>query len=331
MKKIKVGVIGVGYLGRFHCEKYASMDEAELVGIADLDEDRVKETEKKYGVKGFGNYKDLIGQVEAVSIVVPTTLHHRVARDFLMAGADVMVEKPMTCTLAEANSLIKLARAKKRILQVGHLERFNPAVTAMQEHVENPLFIESHRLTTFKGRGIDVDVVLDLMIHDIDIIFNLVKSDLKRVHAVGVPVITPFSDIANVHLEFRNGCTANVTVSRISGKNMRKIRVFQPHSYISVDYATREVTVMEKSKDNGEFGLPDIKTNTYCFPESDSLAEELRSFLQSVRNRQQPVVTGEDGRRALQLALQITKQIRNNMQTHEVVLNQIREHDFRAE
>lgn len=315
MQKVKVGVIGVGYLGQYHAEKYASMEEADLVGIVDIDKKRAHEIAEKYGAKTYTNYKDLIGKVEAVSVVVPTTLHYPVAGHFLRQGIDVLLEKPMTCTLAEASRLIKLAKARNLILQVGHLERFNPAVVALRDHLENPLFIESHRLSTFKGRGIDVDVVLDLMIHDIDIILNIVKSKLKDIHAVGVPVITPNTDIANVRLEFENGCTANVTVSRISNKNMRKIRIFQPNAYLSVDYARREIMVIKKTTQNGMYGFPGIEEQVTSFPESDSLAEELRAFVASVRTRKPPVVSGEDGQRALQVALKIMKQINRTIET----------------
>ncbi|MDQ7838410.1 MAG: Gfo/Idh/MocA family oxidoreductase [Thermodesulfobacteriota bacterium] len=309
MQKVKVGVVGVGYLGQYHAEKYASMAEADLIGVVDIDKKRAHEIAEKYGAKPYTNYKDLIGKVEAVSVVVPTTLHYPVAGHFLRQGIDVLLEKPMTCTLSEASRLIKLAKAKNLILQVGHLERFNPAVVALRDHLENPLFIESHRLSTFKGRGIDVDVVLDLMIHDIDIILNIVKSKLKNIHAVGVPVITPNTDIANVRLEFENGCTANVTVSRISNKNMRKIRIFQPNAYLSVDYARREIVVIKKTTQNGMYGFPGIEEQVASFPESDSLAEELRAFVSSVRTRKPPVVSGEDGQRALHVALKIMKQI----------------------
>lgn len=323
MQKVKVGVIGVGYLGQYHAEKYAAMEEADLVGIVDIDKKRAHEIAEKYGAKTYTNYKDLIGKVEAVSVVVPTTLHYPVAGHFLRQGIDVLLEKPMTCTLAEASRLIKLAKARNLILQVGHLERFNPAVVALKDHLENPLFIESHRLSTFKGRGIDVDVVLDLMIHDIDIILNIVKSKLKDIHAVGVPVITPNTDIANVRLEFENGCTANVTVSRISNKNMRKIRIFQPNAYLSVDYARREIMVIKKTAQNGMYGFPGIEEQVASFPESDSLAEELRAFVSSVRTRKPPVVSGEDGQRALQVALKIMKQINRTIETLGRSLNML--------
>lgn len=314
MRKVKVGVVGVGYLGQYHAEKYASMEEADLIGVVDIDKKRAHEIAKKYGTKTYTDYKDLIGKVEAVSVVVPTTLHYAVASHFLRQGIDVLLEKPMTCTLAEASRLIKLAKARNLILQVGHLERFNPAVVALRDHLENPLFIESHRLSTFKGRGIDVDVVMDLMIHDIDIILNIVKSKLKDIHAVGVPVITPNTDIANVRLEFESGCTANVTVSRISTKNMRKIRIFQPNTYLSVDYARREIVVIKKTTQNGMYGFPGIEEQAASFPESDSLAEELRAFVSSVLTRKPPVVPGEDGQRALQVALKIMKQINRNIE-----------------
>lgn len=321
MRKVRVGVVGVGYLGQYHAEKYASMEEVDLVGVADIDKKRAHEIAEKYGTKAYTDYKDLIGKVEAVSVVVPTTLHCSVAGDYLKQGIDVLIEKPMTCTTTEADQLIRLARAKGLILQVGHLERFNPAIMALNDYVENPLFIESHRLTTFRGRGIDVDVVLDLMIHDIDIVLGIVKTDLKSIHAAGVPVITPNTDIANVRLQFKNGCTANLTVSRISAKNMRKIRIFQPKAYLSVDYASRELTVIKKSSEKGIHGFPGIEAEVFSFSDGDSLIAELRAFISSVRTRKAPVVSGEEGRKALSIALKIVRQINNNIRDFRHVLN----------
>lgn len=321
MTKVKVGVIGVGYLGQYHAEKYASMEEADLVGVVDIDKKRAHEIAEKYCTKAYIDYKDLIGKVEAVSVVVPTTLHCPVVGDFLKQGIDVLIEKPMTCTLAEADKLIRLAKTKGLILQVGHLERFNPAIMALNDYLENPLFIESHRLTTFRGRGIDVDVVLDLMIHDIDIVLSIAKSDLKSIHAAGVPVITANTDIANARLQFKNGCTANLTVSRISAKNMRKIRVFQPNAYLSIDYASRELTVIKKSLGEGILGFPGIKANISSFPDGDSLLAELRAFISSVRTRKAPLVSGEEGRKALGIALKIVRQINNNVKDYRHILD----------
>ncbi|MCL1980848.1 MAG: Gfo/Idh/MocA family oxidoreductase, partial [Proteobacteria bacterium] len=218
-KTIKVGVIGVGYLGRFHAQKYAAMGGVELVGVADSDPERARQVAAECATRSYGDYHELLDQVDAVSVVVPTTLHHQVAKACLLKQVDVMVEKPITTTLTEADDLIWLARDHQCILQVGHLERFNPAVLAMQPLLTHPLFIEAHRISVFKDRGTDVDVVLDLMIHDIDIVLAVVKSEIVSILTAGSPVITRLTDIANARLIFANGCTANITVSRISMEN----------------------------------------------------------------------------------------------------------------
>ncbi|MBT9440161.1 MAG: Gfo/Idh/MocA family oxidoreductase, partial [Desulfobacterales bacterium] len=231
MKKLRVGVIGTGYLGKFHAEKYAGMDEVELVGVVDIEKEKAENTAANFGISAYTNYKDLFGKVDAVSIVVPTPVHFTVSKNFLENGIDVLIEKPITTTLEEADELIKIAESKDLIIQVGHLERFNPAVVALQDIVKNPRFIESHRLSIYKERCTDVSVILDLMIHDIDIILNFVRYSIKSIHAAGIPVISKHVDIANARLEFENGCVANVTASRISTKNERKIRLFQKDAY----------------------------------------------------------------------------------------------------
>ncbi|MBW1835038.1 MAG: Gfo/Idh/MocA family oxidoreductase, partial [Deltaproteobacteria bacterium] len=243
MKKLRVGVIGTGYLGKFHAEKYAGMDEVELVGVVDIEKEKAENTAANFGISAYTNYKDLFGKVDAVSIVVPTPAHFAVSKNFLENGIDVLIEKPITTTLEEADELIGIAESKGLIIQVGHLERFNPAVVALQDFVKNPRFIESHRLSIYKERCTDVSVILDLMIHDIDIILNFVRYGIKNIHAAGIPVISKHVDIANARLEFENGCVANVTASRISTKNERKIRLFQKDAYISVDFANHEITV----------------------------------------------------------------------------------------
>ena len=241
MKNIKVGVIGVGYLGRFHAQKYAAMEGVHLVGVADLVPEQANLVAEECGTTPFTDYRRLLEQVDTVSIVVPTIYHHEVAKKCIEHSVDLLVEKPFTTTLAEADELIALAKEKNLILQVGHLERFNPAVLAMQPLLTHPLFIEAHRISVFKNRGTDVDVILDLMIHDIDIILSIVNSPLQTIHTVGAPVITPLTDIANARLIFENGCTANVTVSRISMDNIRRMRIFQPGQYLSVDFSKKEV------------------------------------------------------------------------------------------
>lgn len=320
MQKIKVGVIGVGYLGKFHAEKYAAMEHVELVGVVDVDAKAAKEVADRLGTKAFSDYRLLLEQIQAASIVVPTTMHHEVALTCLKEGIDVMIEKPMTSTLQEADDLNRLAMEKGLIIQVGHLERFNPAVVAMKEFLTRPLFIESHRISVFKPRGTDVDVVLDLMIHDIDIVLSIVDAPIKTIHTVGVPVITPTTDIANARLIFENGCTANVTVSRISRDNIRRVRIFQPRSYISIDYAKKEIMVISQKKELGANGMPQEDIKHLTFSEHDALEAELLDFVDNVRHRSTPRVSGLEGRRALATALQIMSQIKEHLDVYKHLL-----------
>lgn len=312
MKKLRVGVIGVGYLGKFHAEKYAAMDDVELVGVADISQETAEEVAKKISTQAFIDYHKLLDDVDAVSVVVPTSLHHEVGMACLEKGVDVLIEKPITTTLAEADDLIAKAKEQNLILQVGHLERFNPAVLAMEESLTHPMFIESHRIHMFKSRGIDVDVVLDLMIHDIDIILSIVDSPIKTIHTVGVPVVTPITDIANARLIFENGCTANITVSRISKDNIRRLRIWQPRSYISVDYAKKEIMLIRLGKEKGENGLPKEEIVKSCYVEQDALETELKDFVLNVRNRTTPKVSGREGRLALSVAQEIMSQIKEH-------------------
>ena len=316
MKSLRVGVVGVGYLGKFHAEKYARIEGVELVGVVDIIPERAESVAEQSGAESFADYRDLIEQVDAVSVVVPTPLHFSVSRDFLHNDVDVLIEKPMTETLEQADDLIEIADSRGRIIQVGHLERFNPAVVALREIVGHPLFIESHRLHIPKKpkgggevRGTDVDVILDLMIHDIDIILNFVKSEVKSIHASGVPVVSSSVDIANVRLVFENGCVANITASRISLKNMRKIRIFQKDTYVSVDYADNEIIIIQKGGQGMPLPIPGMSLQRRSFEESDSLESELEAFVRSVRNREVPLVSARDGRNALRVALDIVDQI----------------------
>ena len=311
MKPVRAAVVGVGYLGKFHAEKYAGLAEAELVAVVDADIDRAREIGAKHNAAAFSDYRELIGKVDAVSIVVPTDQHHRIARGCLENGLDVLVEKPITVTLEEADDLIALAKKNNRILQVGHLERFNAAVLALKDVIKNPLFIETHRLALFKNRGTDVDVILDIMIHDIDIILNMVGSPVTAIHAVGVPIVSPEkNDIANVRLEFATGCVANVTASRISLKEMRKTRIFQPDAYISIDFATQQAEVFKRMEDaEAVDGMPQIMYDEINIVQGDALLNEISSFLDSVDTRCEPSVPGEAGRNALKVALEIVEQI----------------------
>ena len=311
MSKLKCAVIGAGYLGKFHAEKYAALPDCELVAVVDVNEDAAKSVADKHGARALSDYQTLLGQVDAVSIVVPTTLHHAVARDFLQAGAHVLVEKPIAVTVEEADDLIRIAHDNNRILQVGHLERFNPAVRGLENLEEKPLFIESHRLSPFNPRANDVSVVLDLMIHDIDIILALVDSEIDHVDASGTAVLTQGTDIANARLRFKNGCVANVTASRISMKMERKMRMFRPCSYISVDFQNR-VLVKHKTGDKEMFpGIPEIVSEESVFESGDALFEEIKHFVHCIQTGEAPVVSGEAGRRALATAIQITQLLKH--------------------
>ncbi len=312
MKNIKVGVVGVGYLGKFHAQKYAQLENVSLVGVADTDRSQCEAISSQYECQAFDDYKEMIPLVDAVSIAVPTSLHHKVAGEFLASGVNVLLEKPMTVTLDEADELIGIADEKNLVFQIGHLERFNPAVQAMAPFLTTPVFVESHRIATFKNRGTDVDVVLDLMIHDIDIILNIIQSPLKEMHTVGAPVATVNTDIANARLIFENGAIANVTVSRISKKDQRQMRIFQPGSYINVDFGNRRVMTIQLSNQVEASGMPKQDIRMETFQDGDALLSEIISFVDHVRNRTKPEVSGQEGRQALDVALQVMAQIRDH-------------------
>jgi predicted dehydrogenase len=305
MNKLKCAVIGAGYLGKFHAQKYSEISACELVGVVDADPVTAHKIAADFGAKAYVNHLDILDKVDAVSIVVPTSLHHSVARDFLKAGVHVLVEKPITVTITEADELITLAKAKQLVLQVGHLERFNPAVMGLDKE-EKPLFIESHRLSPFNPRANDVSVVLDLMIHDIDIILALADSELERIDASGTAVLTKDTDIANARLLFKSGCVANVTASRISLKSERKMRLFRPNSYVSVDFQNRVLTRHRTGTKEMFPGIPDIETEESIFENGDSLLEEIKHFVDCVQTGKSPLVSGEAGRRALATAIQIS-------------------------
>lgn len=307
MSKLKCAVIGAGYLGKFHAEKYASLKNCELVAVVDINEEAARQVAEKHGTQALTDYRALLGQIDAVSIVVPTSYHHSVSKDFLQAGTHVLVEKPITVTVEEADELIAIAKERNVILQVGHLERFNPAVRGLETLEEKPLFIESHRLSPFNPRANDVSVVLDLMIHDIDIILALVNSEIEKIDASGTAVLTQGTDIANARITFKNGCVANVTASRISMKMERKMRMFRPSSYVSVDFQNR-VLVKHKTGDKEMFpGIPEIVTEELTFESGDALLEEIKHFVNCIQTGENPLVPGEAGRKALATAIEITK------------------------
>jgi predicted dehydrogenase len=305
--KIPVAVVGVGYLGKFHAEKYAAAEEADLIAVVDVDERRACEIADKLGTQALTKYGQLFGRVKCVSIATPTLQHYAIAREFLEQGIDVLVEKPLTVDLVQARELVQLAQSKGVILQVGHLERFNPAIRKLESVIKEPKFVECHRLAPFVERGTDVDVVLDLMIHDIDVIASLVRSPVDRVEAVGVPVLTDKPDIANARITLSNGCIANVTSSRVSLKRERKVRFFQPDAYISIDYDQRRAQIFYKPPAGATW--LDIRGENIEIKEGDALADEIQSFLDCVRKRTLPLVSGADGLRALEIAAMIRSQL----------------------
>jgi predicted dehydrogenase len=309
VEKLKVGVIGVGYFGQFHAEKYAKTEGVELVGVVDVDGSRAREIAKRYRTQAFLQYTDLFQKVQAVSIAVPTPFHYSITKDFFLQGVDILLEKPISNLLEEADELIGLAESKGLIFQVGHLERFNGALSGIEARVQHPWFIESHRLGPFSGRGAEVDVVLDLMVHDLDIILSLVHSKVKQFHAVGFPVLTHTSDIANARIEFENGCTASLTASRVSEEKIRKTRIFQPDGILSIDYLSQKLFLSKKAVSPGGEKTPEMVTEEIPVKKIDLLEAEIHSFLQSVRNRKDPWVSGSDGKRALTLALRIIQKI----------------------
>ena len=306
MSKLKTAVIGVGYLGKFHAEKYDMLDQSELIAVVDADAGTAKEIADKYGVQALTDYHELLGKVDAVSIATPTTLHHQIARDFLEHDTHVLIEKPITVTVDQADDLIELAIANDLMLQVGHLERFNAALMDLGDTLEVPTFIESHRLAPFNPRATDVNVILDLMIHDIDIILDIVKSDIKDIRASGTPVLTNTTDIANVRLEFENGCVANVTASRVSTRTERKMRIFQHNAYIAVDFHNRELDIYKKGTREMHPGIPEIIGEKSTYENTDALKVEIAAFLDSIHHGTPILVSGEDGRRALDAAIKIS-------------------------
>ncbi len=319
MNKIKTAVVGVGYLGHYHAEKYAKLEQSELISVCDIDYQRAAEIAKPLNVEATSNYQELIGRVNAVSIAVPTPLHHEVAKFFLENKVHVLLEKPIATTIEQAEDLIKIAKKNKVLLQIGHLERFNNAVKAVEPVLKSPRFIDSHRLAPFKMRGSDVNVVLDLMIHDIDIIQSMVKADIKDISANGAPVLSPFIDIANARIEFANGCVANVTASRVSLKTERRMHIFQPDGYIGMDLNHKNLVIHRKGKRESFPGIPEISREKQRFAKNDALLEQIDGFLNSIIHEKAPIVSGEDGKKALATAIQISNIVRLNNELHPII------------
>jgi predicted dehydrogenase len=303
VEEIRVGVVGVGHHGKQHVRICRELPGVVLAAVVDISPETVREVAKEWNAPHFTDYREVIPHVDAVSIATPTITHHEIARYFLSHGKDVFLEKPMASSVEEAEDLIRLANEKQKVLQIGHVERFNPAIKALAGLLREPRFIECHRLSRYNPRGCDVGVVLDLMIHDIDIILTLVNDEIKSISAVGVNVLSDSEDIANARIEFRRGCIANVTASRVSADNMRKIRVFQRDAYISLDYVKQAGLIYRKA-DGGIASAP-VPTER-----AEPLKLELESFFDSIRTGSRPAVSAEQGKLALEIAMEITREIR---------------------
>ena len=303
-QKIRIGVVGIGYLGKFHVEKFQKNKDCQLVWLVDKNNKNLKNYKDKYNVST--NYKEIADDVDAVSIVTPTVNHYEIARYFIERNKHVLIEKPMTQTVSEAEKLINLAKKHKKTIQIGHLERFNPVIRKVSSLIKNPLFIEVHRLSQFNPRSTDVNVVYDLMIHDIDITTSLVPSKIKKISSFGKNIITNKIDIANARLEFSNGTIANLTASRISQKNERKIRIFEKDKYLSLDFLQQKLKIVEKVKKKSS---KLFKTLEYNYKKTDALNDEIIDFINSIRMNKKPLVDGIQGMEALKLASAISKKL----------------------
>jgi len=303
MDKTRVAVIGVGHLGSIHTKVYSKLDNVKLVGVCDCNLETAIEVGKKYHTPSYSDYEDLFDKVDAVSIAVPTSLHYNIAKEFLNHDIHVLIEKPITKTLSEADELINIAKDRKLIIQVGHIERFNPAVLAIEPYLKKPKFIECQRLGPFHKRVKDVGVVLDLMIHDIDIVLGLLKEDVVNIEAVGLSTISDHEDVANVRLIFQDGTIADITASRVTKDVVRKMRIFQEDSYVSLDYVTQDAAIFRKTDDK-------IVKERIKIKKKEPLKKELKSFIECVRTEKKPIVSGIEGRRALQVALEIIEKIK---------------------
>jgi predicted dehydrogenase len=310
MPMIRAAVIGAGSFGREHARIYRDSPAAHLVAVCDIDEAKGRPVAEQAQGIFCGDYHELIGKVDAVSLAAPTVAHAQIACSLLEAGIHVLVEKPIAASLEEAGRMIAAAKAGGSLLQVGHLERFNPAIIAAREIATRPRFFEAHRLSVFTPRSLDIDVVMDLMIHDIDIVLSLVSSGVREVRAAGIPILTPRIDIANARIEFEDGCVANLTASRVSAERVRKIRFFQPREYVSVDYATQETATVSVRPDGS--GKPAFEARSLAIERDEPLRLEIESFLGAIAGGNRVAVTGEDGRRALELAIQIVEKIQEH-------------------
>jgi predicted dehydrogenase len=312
MAKLRAAVVGVGYLGNFHAQKYLPLDNVELVAVVDTDEARARDVASKHGVRAVIDYRELLDQLDLISIVVPPANHFEIARTCLEAGVHILVEKPVTETVEQAQALIELASSRGLVFQVGHLERFNPAVLALRDHLNSPYLIEAQRFAEYKLRGTEVDVVLDLMIHDIDIVLSIVDSDVKGMRSSGTSVVTGDIDIAHARLEFENGCVADLTASRVSQEPARTMNVHQAGSYISVDYLNHSLLVGTVDADGHTDEHREVSFETHSVVGTDVLMDEINSFVAAVSGGGRPAVTGEDGKRALEVAVEISRRINHH-------------------
>ena len=319
MEKIKAAVIGVGYLGRFHAQKYAQSAQCRLVGVVDARREACEGVAAEVGTRAVQDYRSLLGEVDAVSVVTPTAAHFSIAREFLAAGAHVLVEKPITETPREARELVELAARGGRILQVGHLERFNSAILAAEPYLRAPRFVECHRLAPYRERGTDVNVVLDLMIHDIDLVQTIVGAPVLTIDAVGTPVFSEAIDIANARIRFANGCVVNATASRVSLKTERKMRIFEDDAYLSLDLQQKILTLIRKREGSAEPGALPVSIEERSLEQGDALKAEIESFLECIRTGRPPVVGGEDGLIALETAMRITEQVNESLATRRLM------------
>ena len=310
---LKVAVVGVGHLGKWHADKYAAAADCELVAVVDTNIENARDIAQKHGAEAYSDYREIIPLVDAISLVVPTSLHYKIAREFLEAGIHCLIEKPITESIAQAETLIEIARDNKLVLQVGHIERFNSVMIGIVERLDKPRFLESTRLAPFTTRATDVSVILDLMIHDIDIILDLIGSPIKRISASGISVLSDTIDIANARIEFENHCVANVTASRISRKRERKLRIFQKNTYLSADLQDKLLAVNFKSELDNEEGYRDIRHEEYRFEDNDALNLEVLDFINAIKTGGRPKVDGEDGKRALETAIAITTLIKESL------------------
>ncbi len=311
MRRVRAAVIGAGHLGRYHAEKYTQLPGAELTAVVDIDAQAARTLAARCGTRALTDYREILGEVDAVSVVTPAATHLQVARDCLLAGADVLVEKPITPQLDAADALVQLAAARGRILQVGHLERFNPLMPALRREIRRPLFLECHRIAPYKPRGTDVDVLLDLMIHDIDLALDLFGGEVIGVEAAGAPVLSDFADIANARLRFAGGRIANLTASRISMKSERKLRVFERDACLSADLHTGQLAVFRRV--TGADGSAAITRHEETFA-GDALRAEIDAFLHCVRTREPPRVDGVQARRALAVTLEVAAALRRALE-----------------